>query len=71
MTQNEAEFIMKISMDFTARAVTRCSKACVTSIKSPIPTDAERSCVEYCVAKHTKLFGEGLSLISKMGQGPQ
>ena len=71
MNQAEGEFMLKISMEFTARAMQRCSKACITNIKTPVPTEAEKMCIETCIAKHTRLFGEGLSIITKAGNQQQ
>lgn len=70
MEHSESAFLLKISMDFTAKAVQRCSKACVASVKTATPTDMEKACLENCVAKHTKLFGEGLQIISRLGNAP-
>ena len=66
---NEAELLLKLSMEFNAKAMVRCSKACVTSVKSAAPTDAERTCMENCLARHAKAIHEGLTIMSNMGSG--
>ena len=68
------EAVLRMATDFSTRALTRCSKACITSIKSSAPTDSEQACLENCFMKHTALFSEGLKKMSDMmkeGSGPQ
>ena len=69
-----ASFLMKMSTDFTARTIVRCSKACITTSKSAVPTESEKTCMQHCFTRHMALFGEGLKKMTEMmsqSSGPQ
>eukprot|EP00830_Metopus_es_P015067 TRINITY_DN4213_c0_g1_i1.p1 TRINITY_DN4213_c0_g1~~TRINITY_DN4213_c0_g1_i1.p1 ORF type:complete len:121 (-),score=29.92 TRINITY_DN4213_c0_g1_i1:11-352(-) len=69
MSHSEAELFMKISTDFTTKAMKKCSMACIKELRSGEPSSTEKVCMDACMEKHTKLFSEGMKFIQGQEQG--
>ncbi len=75
MDRGMMEVMMRMSTEFSTRALAKCSKYCVTNVKSATPTETEQTCLQNCFMKYMSAFGEGMKKMSEMmsggSEGPQ
>ncbi len=62
--------MLRIGLDFMAKSIHKCSKACITGFKTAPLIDAEKTCMTNCISKHSALLGEAMHDLSNPGGMP-